>query len=80
VKINRAAYPPDAFPLPFGDRPTGAHHDFERARDAGGIGGVEPGRGVSVELGKFSPILRDWSVAYRCANLGIDRRNRCDPF
>src|SRR6185369_3887380 len=22
VKIDRAAYPPDAFPLPFGDRPT----------------------------------------------------------
>src|SRR6185369_3238060 len=78
-KIDLTAHAADTFSLPFGERPPGAEYDFERARDSGGIGRVEPGRGARVEPGKLGPILLDRSVAYRCANPGINGWNRCDP-
>ncbi|MBA4762270.1 tRNA (adenosine(37)-N6)-dimethylallyltransferase MiaA [Sphingomonas sp.] len=32
--------PADLCPLPVGERPAGGGHDFQRARDAGGVGGI----------------------------------------
>jgi hypothetical protein len=50
-------------------RASGQAHDFERALDALGIGGLEAGRGVRVEACQFGVQRRP---ALRCG-LGVDR-------